>query len=142
MTMRIAFVLGLSILSIGCVPIIMGAAASQNERMAALLEETKGADPSHAGVTGLVLDEQGTVVSTIFNGPAHMEGIKDGDRILAVDGLEFTATMRPLSGPPDSEIRLLVQHKDAQRLVTLKRIFWRSVLDGSWPPPGPPRERP
>jgi carboxyl-terminal processing protease len=104
------------------------------------------------GGLGVSLDgpkrlERLTVVSTLFNSPAYRAGLKPGDVILKIDGIdsersEVDAVTGLLRGREGTQVKLLVERASASEplvfQITREKIEVESVLgdrrrsDGKW----------
>ncbi len=93
---------------------------------------------------GLNLDKSGKILSVRWNGPAFTAGLVSGSKVLAVDGLAYSATrvteaITAAKGATGAPIVLLIQRGDAIAPVSLA---WHEGLRWPWLEPVAPGEQP
>ena len=110
----------------GCVPVLISESLrnSSEASLVAVLQEAGAIDADHAGVTGMLLDQDGVVTTVIACSPADQAGITKGDRVSFVDG------MAALAGRIGTELELTVTRDGVPRTVSIRRAEWRSVFNG------------
>jgi S1-C subfamily serine protease len=113
----------------GCVPIVASGIVSNeaDQRLIGLIRETGAVPDDRAGVAGMVVDSNGTVVTVVYGGPAYLAQIRPGDTVVAADG-------QPLVGMPGSTLKLRVESGGAAREVEIVRVPWWAVFDVPPPP--------
>ena len=91
-----------------------------------VLSERKNSPPrilvTNMGIQGNITNEGWTIVHVMRNSPAAAVGLKDGDRICAVDGNKLTASSDIPRGPDGSVMNIVLC--DGRKIDLVRRTFY------------------
>ncbi len=135
-----AMVFCLSLCSISCAPIMVSTMMDdRSERnLITALRSIEVVDEARSASVGIFLGEDGEIESLIMNSPAYLAGIREDDRLLAIDGISVTNgnAQGALVGRPGSSVTVAIRKRNGEtQTIPLKRVAWWSLITRDHLPP-------